>query len=360
MRLGSDTQVQSAGKQQVHAKLSPWMARGVLAGLLLLLLSGLAIRVPPQPAGSSKDQGDAALFRTVARRMQNGEPYYPAMGNELRRRGYPTASVFNWRTPLILQTVAAAPRAAAICLLALGGLAILATVILLLQAMPEALLLSLLLQVGATASIVLISDSVTVPEIWTGYLVIASLAAYARGWPIGGAALGLLALFVRELAAPYCLVCGVMAFGRRRWLEAAFWALGACAYAAYFISHASNVAAHTGPGDVAHAQSWVQFGGLAFVLGTISFTGWFVALQPWGAAVGCVLIVASMWARKAPLHLRVTVVTYLALFSIVGQVFNQNWGLVTAPAWALACGYGVEGVRTLIVAARSRDTRSNV
>src|SRR5688500_5530558 len=106
---------------------SPTAARIVLCGFLVLLVAGLSTRVPPQPAGSAKDQGDAALFSTVAQRVAAGEPYYSAMGSELRRRGYPTASVFNWRTPLVLRTVAAAPRLTRICLLGLAVAAVLAT-----------------------------------------------------------------------------------------------------------------------------------------------------------------------------------------------------------------------------------------
>ena len=44
--------------------------------------------------------------RTIVARLEAGTPYYAAMGSELRARGYPTASVANWRTPLHLSTVA--------------------------------------------------------------------------------------------------------------------------------------------------------------------------------------------------------------------------------------------------------------
>jgi hypothetical protein len=96
----------------------------------------------------------------------------------------------------------------------------------------------------------------------------------------------------------------------------------------------------------------VQFGGVPFVLGTIGFSGWFAALPSWGVAIGCALIVAALWAPRASPQLRGAIIAYMTFFAVVGQPFNQNWGLVTAPAWALACGYGVAGLRRLLAAAR--------
>jgi hypothetical protein len=332
--------------------MSKWRARSVLAALALLLTSGLLVRVPPQPMSTTRGQGDAAFYRTVVGHIQQGETYYQALGGELRRRGYPTASVFNWRTPAHLAGVAAAPRAAAIALLALGAFAVVATLALLLKAPPEMLLVSLLLQVGAAMSILIVPDSVMVAEVWAGYLVFLSVIAYAKDSPLAGAVFAIEALFVRELAAPFCVAAGALALVRRRWKEGALWVLGACAYGAYFAMHAVNVHAQLAAGARAHSQSYVQFGGLPFVLGTIGFSGWFAALPHWVTAIGCVLIVASAWSRAAPLHLRIAAIAYVVFFAIVGQVFNQNWGLVAAPAWALACGYGIDGLKTLVTAAR--------
>jgi hypothetical protein len=342
----------------MSASLTRRSARLALSGLLALLVAGLTTRVPPQPASPTKDKGDAALFSTVVHRMQGGESYYAAMGDELRHRHYPTASVFNWRTPLVFQAAAAAPRMTAIALLALGVICVLGTLILFIKAPPEILLVSLAAQVGAVTSILVIPESVAIAEVWTGFLMLISLVAYGRQrWALG-AALGVLALFVRELAAPYCVACGLLALSRRRWRESAVWVIGACAFLAYYSVHVSHVAAHIGPHDLAHPQSWVQFGGLKFVLGTIGFLGWFAALPSWCPPFGLVLLLAALWAPDASVQLRTTIVAYLVFFSIVGQVFNQNWGLVTGPAWALASGYGVAGLSRLISSAWPSRARS--
>ena len=41
-----------------------------------------------------------ALYRAEVDRIHSGEGYYQAAAAELTARGYPTRSVFNWRTPL--------------------------------------------------------------------------------------------------------------------------------------------------------------------------------------------------------------------------------------------------------------------
>ena len=117
-----------------HARVRPrrWpLPPMLLIGLTILLLAGLA--TPPDPRGIPTEmppgQSDSALFRAVAARMADGEAYYPAMGDELVARGYPTGSVANWRTPLYLELVAHAPGALRallllVAVLVLGGTAL--------------------------------------------------------------------------------------------------------------------------------------------------------------------------------------------------------------------------------------------
>src|SRR5678815_1838583 len=79
--------------------------------LLLALWSGRgATPLPIQPGHGHG--GDAALFLAVTNRVASGEPYYRSMRDELVSRQYPTASVFNWRTPLYLEALAHARLAA--------------------------------------------------------------------------------------------------------------------------------------------------------------------------------------------------------------------------------------------------------
>src|SRR5262245_19616252 len=54
----------------------------------------------------SRGPGDVALYQAEVERIRAGESYYEAAANELPARGYPTRSVFNWRTPLPVSLVA--------------------------------------------------------------------------------------------------------------------------------------------------------------------------------------------------------------------------------------------------------------
>ena len=65
-----------------------------------------------------------ALYRAEVDRIHRGEGYYQAAAAELTPRGYPTRSVFNWRTPLPMWLLGKLP-AAAIGKVLLGGLALL-------------------------------------------------------------------------------------------------------------------------------------------------------------------------------------------------------------------------------------------
>ena len=52
--------------------------------------------------------------------MYSGEPVLLRLRHGAAVRGYPAASTFNWRTPLLLQAYATAPRVASLLLLSLG------------------------------------------------------------------------------------------------------------------------------------------------------------------------------------------------------------------------------------------------
>ena len=333
--------------------ISPNAARLSLALLVLLLLAGLRVPVHQQRV-IKEGEGDVGLFTAVVDRVRQGEPYYPVMGSELRQRGYPTASVFNWRTPFPIVAVARHPRATAIVFYAIGALTLIGTVILMPREPPEVLLVALLAQVGVTVSLLKEPRYALMAEAWAGFLITLSVVAYGRARPLTGAVLGSLALVARELAAPYCAACGLMALRARRWREAALWCAGGILYLAYLALHVWNVSAQLGAHEVPHRQGWIQFGGLPFLLRIISFIGWYDALPVWGRAVGCVVLAACLWNPAAPKHLRAAVVAFAAFFAVVGQPFNQYWGLVTAPAFAVATGYGVGGLWRLVTAAVRR------
>src|SRR5260370_194252 len=59
---------------------------------------------------SKSDRNDLRLYRTIVERVHSGEDYYDAAQSELRTRGYPTRSMFNWRTPLYAWLLGSLPQ----------------------------------------------------------------------------------------------------------------------------------------------------------------------------------------------------------------------------------------------------------
>jgi hypothetical protein len=91
--------------------------------------------------------------------------------------------------------------------------------------------------------------------VWAGVLIGLSLDCDRRGREGLSCALGLSALFVRELAAIYCVVSTVTAIAHRRWRLVSQWLPGAAVYAVYYGVHVLRVREHHSPTDIAHATS---------------------------------------------------------------------------------------------------------
>jgi hypothetical protein len=330
--------------------LSRATARWILAGLAVLLVAGMWQPLPRHGVEIATERTDSSNHRAIIERIARGEPYYQAVGSELRARGYPSSSVFNFRLPTLFVALARAPWLSRALLVVLIVALLVFTVRLFARAPAEVLLLAVLAQVGAAAT-ALTPLGFVLHEPWAGNAIALSALAYAFGRTTLGAGLGLAALFTREIVAPYAALCMYLALrgGRRR--ELALWSIGVAAWVVVYAMHASAARQAMLPGDLAH-PTWVQFGGLRFVLATIGFGGWLYLMPTWVPAVACVLLVAAMWAPVRADHVKGTVVTYLGFFAVVGQPFNQSWGLLTAPTWAIAYGLGVQGLVRLVRQAR--------
>ena len=317
---------------------NPRFSRIVLAGLLALFLAAELAPAPAVRHLTASDPSDDQLFDAVITRIRAGEPYYAVMGAELRARHYPTASPFNWRTPALFELMAATPTWLPGVLLAALGLIVLVMTFRLVDTLTaiEATPLALIAQIGAWRFMLSPASRVQ-PEVWCGALIGLSALVYARYSWIGGITLAALALFARELAAPYCLVCVVVAARERRAGEMIAWAGIAAAFAGFFAWHLLHVRAQHLPSDAAPLESWIQFGGIPFVADTIQKTN---AMLPqgirWPSAIATLLIAAAVWAPALPPHVRGIVIAYVLLYAVAGKAFNHYWGFVTAPTYALA------------------------
>jgi len=341
------------------AQLSPLAARAILSTAIVAAWMLVAITFSPWKSGfagtPSGSPGDIGLYHAEAERIRKGESYYAAAKAELEPRGYPTRSIFNWRTPLPVWLVGVLPAGAdrallvamAAAMMAIAGHT-LAKEFGLMRAIVALVLLS-----GALMP-VLLKSAYIMPEVWSGVLIGLSLVCYGierRGFAV---IFGLASLFVRELAAPYCVVCGLLALRDRRWKEFIAWALGAVAYATFYAWHISQVLPLIEPDALAHGQGWLQLGGAAFVISLVQMNIYLLLLPQWLTALYLVVAMLGFaawqgaWAQRAAW----TACLYVLTFAFVGQPFNQYWGALIAPLFCVGAAQGLPALRDVWRASR--------
>ncbi len=100
----------------MDSRLVLWQQRNARLMLVLVALTivvGVAVTLAPIAQGFADKQregaNDIALYQAEVDRIRAGETYYAATAAELVLRGYPTRSVFNWRTPLPMWLIGILP-----------------------------------------------------------------------------------------------------------------------------------------------------------------------------------------------------------------------------------------------------------
>lgn len=332
-------------------------------GLAALIVPLTAPRSPAPKTGVASGRSatvgaDVAAFQAIVSRLANGEPYYETVGDELRRRGYPTSQAFNWRTPLLFSALAATPEPVSRGVLIALGLLLCFASITAIQPIDVAATAGTL-QLG-TMILIVVPFALFIGEVWAGVFIGLSVCAYVGGRSRIAMPLGLIALFVREIAAPYCVACTIVAVASRRWREVTAWLAGACLYAFYYGWHLTELSAQRLPTDLAHSSSWLQMGGLSFLMATIRWH-WLLLISPRPlVALALVLIVAGIVNPRAPVHVRLTSGAYALFFLVAGQSFNGYWGLIAWPTWVLACGYGAQEITESVRAIARRNRALSV
>jgi hypothetical protein len=333
------------------------LARALLVGLAALLVIGIWMPPAPPPNPKIVPGGDIVLFRAVVARMRAGEPYYATMRDELRQRGYPTASIFNWRPPATFVLMARAPVAVHVVMFVLGLAAVVATVRVFRGESAAAKVVAVFFVLGAAVLPFVPIDGLYLPELWAGIFLLSSALAYSLGAWRAAVCCAIAAICARELAMPFVLASMAIAFHERRWRELRWYIGGLVIFSAYYIGHVAVARTHIHPGDMSHTYSWISFGGWPFVVSLAALGGWHILFARWTGAIGAMLVAASAWSR-ADRHVKIMAIVYPSLFCVVGQPFNNSWGLLVGPAWGLASAYGVLGLQRLVrSASRGIETR---
>ncbi len=308
-----------------------------LASIVTIVLGNRA------EAGVRRDgNGDAAAYQQIVDRMQSGSDFHTATGAVLRSWNYPAASVFNWREPLLPSGIAVLSERGATVVLWMLALFLLVRAGPLLQGLSGALpTLPALLMVA-------LPDAVFFAELWAGICLGHSAVSYARNQPLSGVAWAVVALFFRELAAPFCVVAGMRALWQRERSEIAAWAVGGVAFAAYYGWHVTKVLSHIQEGDPAQQQSWLALGGLSFVLHAFrNASGLLMGLPTFLFGVLVAFAVGAWWSRTMTWHVRAGVMAYAVFFLFFGLPFNGYWGLIVGPLFGLWLAHAQSGVATL-------------
>jgi hypothetical protein len=320
-------------------------AQAILRLLALGLLVGVVLFTPRPHASPPLDTtwSDVQTYREMVGRLRAGELYHAVIGDELRRRGYSTKEIFHWRTPLLMTTLAWIPDRVSHGLLILLGIGVVVmTDITLRRRALSIRVTAAVMQVGA-ALIVGTPVAIVLGEVWAGLLIGLSICASLRQRPRLAIGLGMLALFVRELAAPYAVVSAIIAVLRRQWAEVRLWALGMVGYAAYYGWHVIQIRAHQLPGDRS-APGWLALGGVTFLSTALRAQAWTNTAPVWVISIVLVLIVASILDASSPAVVRTTSAAYLGLFLVAGKPFDWYWGFLAWPTWAIACGFGLAAI----------------
>jgi hypothetical protein len=327
-----------------------------VAGIGLCLHFALVPEIGPTRVDAPGTLRDVDVFDRIVNHVRAGEAFHDATHRELRAHRYPTRSAFNWRTPTYAWWLASPIGSA----LGRWGLVLVSAAVCLIAGkrfLDEQGLIG-----GGLGSVFLVGSVAWCfgdkawyhTELWAGSLVALSMLEYDAGrWRLG-VALGLLALFFRELALPYPLVCLGLAIAARRRTEAIAWGLGLSTYCLFFAWHASCVSARVSTGDLAFAEGWVRLGGIPFVLQTAraniflaSFPLWCVALYLPTALFG-MMIDGTESGRR----LWLTVGVYLAGFCVVGHPMNFYWGWNYAPLLALGAARAPRALAEAVTSAR--------
>jgi hypothetical protein len=339
--------------------LGRWKALAVLAGLGVAIAACLlSIGPKKQNQGPPPErENDLRLYAAIVDHVRNGEAYYDAAGRELRERGYGTRSIFNWRPPVYAWVMASLPGPVwgqrLLAVLAVVAMIVTFAAIDRGSGPLFATACSILLITALHPCFIDASEGVYLStELWAGTLILLSISLDKLGAWKSSVIAGLLALFFRELALPFVLIALGLAWWQGRRGEAVAWAVGLTVYLIGFAIHSVTVIGRLTVLDRADPAGWIQWGGLRFILETVSMNGVLLKFPAWVTAVYLPLSLLGLAGWMGPMARKVgiVVVVYLAIFAVVGKPFNLYWGLLDCGLLCLGAAWSLVAVRDLIVA----------
>lgn len=339
-----------------------WLGLALLAILLTATLSALVTPGPPPVSGNPElradDQADVMLYESIVSGVRAGGNYYEVAADALRRGNYPLKPFVTFRLPTLALVQASTPRP-----LTIGLLYILAAGVMLawfvrlrpVFARPPPLAIAMILLAAGMAAFVQY-ELINFHEVWAGLLIALSLALRRPGRWAAAVAVGLIAMLIRETAAPYVGIMAVLAFagGHRR--EAIGWAAAIIVFAVVVMLHAQAVGQVVRPLDPI-SPGWSGMLGFGFFVKTMTLSTALSIVPLWLASllVGLTLFGWAAWDDAAALRAIALFCAYAGLLGIFGRVDTFYWGLMIAPTLLIGLAFVPDGLRDLVAAAGARQ-----
>lgn len=344
--------------------------------LLVLIVLLVVSAIVPIEAGKSKIQtrsfvenlaaedgpgrkrdDDLALYDRVIERIRHGENYYDFIVEEHRKVGFPIRPGLAVRLPTLAYIEALigdnGETVAAVLLM-------LATLVVWWRRLGEEpggrehrLFAMALLFVGV--SLGLNRYFFTLHELWAGMLLVLAFGLHRPGKWGAALAVAALALAIRELALPFVLLMGAMAFWRRNPKEGLAWMVLALVFLVVLIVHLWIIYAQALPSDPPSA-SWLAMRGLSGWLSDVVLSSNLRFLPHWIAGPLVILMMLGWCGWRSPAG---TFGTFLYLgyglaFMIAGRPDNYYWGAMVAPAMFIGIAFLPRSLRSLVNASSAK------
>ncbi|UZK69505.1 hypothetical protein OKW76_16130 [Sphingomonas sp. S1-29] len=346
------------------AGLGKTQARLLLAlALLLVLLSFQALFLPPLIASegasnAAAGDGDLLLYESIVSGLHAGGDYYSVAADLLRAGNYPLRPFVTFRLPTLAVVQASLPPFLVASLMI--AIAAAAGVVWLNRLRADALGSAPALLVGAVmlagGLIAFVQTGLwAFHEFWAAPLIALSLGLRRPGRWESAAAIGLMAVLIRETALVYLVVMAVFAWteGERR--EALGWGAAIGLFGVALTFHAIAVAGITTPFDPA-SGGWSGLHGFGLFVRSITLATALLAVPLWIAAPLVALALFGWLGWRDPLGLRVaaTLAGYAVVIATFGRLDTFYWGVMAAPLLLVGLVFVPDSLRDLGVAALDR------
>ncbi|WP_217430725.1 hypothetical protein [Sphingomonas bacterium] len=334
------------------------LALVLLTALILACFLALGTPGPPpashDPAKRAQDQADVILYETIVDGVRHGGNYYTVAAEALRHGDYPLKPFVTFRLPTLAMALAILPPwAMPLLLYLLVALVAIAWWQRLKPAFARGppLIIAMALLAGGLV-VYAQADLSYFHEIWAGLFVALSLAMRQRGRWVESVSLGLVAVLIRETAAPYLAIMAGLALleGQRR--EALLWFVTMAILAIALTLHADAVARVVRPLDPS-SPGWLGLLGFGHFVRTMSILTVLGIAPIWLAAplVGLALFGWSAWNEALALRALALFAAYAAILGIFGRTDTFYWGLIAAPTILVGLAFAPDGLRDLFTAA---------